>query len=365
MFNRWGGLGAAFIRTIRRLGFDDQGIWSLGRATRWLFLVSAAFWERVPHSIRRVSPLQLIRFHSVRLHHWRLAERGYPGLSGVMREGKLFVVELDHPVEFARASTQSSFVAFMTKPQGRKMSWRAGARTVVSGGHDSTFPAQWDIRYAQPDDSEVDDLIQGIKSSGVVRWYAENLTSYDPIFSPIPGGILPSPWRDSVRLVRSRPRKVAIERLVFCAHRDKGGQRANPQFDVRRKVTALAEGPWREFTTIPDDYLSIAEFRRQLLAHPFTLCVEGGGIDPSPKAFEALLQGSIPIIRESPLADAYRHFPVLVVPEWDSEALSPEMLANELVKVRERWPDWYEVVGRMSLSYWLRIIEAGRDTRTN
>ncbi len=65
------------------------------------------------------------------------------------------------------------------------------------------------------------------------RWYAENLTSYDPIFSPIPGGVLPSPWRDSVRFVRTGLSDRSL-RIWCSAHIvTKGGQRANAQFDVR------------------------------------------------------------------------------------------------------------------------------------
>lgn len=367
MLNSWGGLGATFIRGIRRLGFDDQGIWGLGSATRWFFLLLAFWWESLPEQFRRVMPLQVIRFHSVRLHHWRLAEKGFAGLSGLMSRADRFVADSGDPLAFRRKGSSDRFVAYMTKPQGRPISWDveelSSARIVVSGGHDSTFPYQWDSRYPQTSVPEADALIDSVRKSGVSRWYAENLTSYAPVFSPIPGGILPSPWRDSVRFVRSRPQRAPIKKMVFCAHRDKGSQRANPQFDVRRQVTALAEGPWRAFASIPDDYLSISEFRRELRAHPFTLCVEGGGIDPSPKAFEALIQGSIPIIRESPLADAYRHLPVLVVPDWTGEALTEEILTSHLEKMQDAWPRWFDVISRLSLTYWLTLIDDGRDTR--
>jgi len=279
------------------------------------------------------------------------------------------IVDLDRPLVFRRPSERANFVAYLAKPQGGPVNWQSeglrSARVVVSGGHDSTFPYQWDSRYAQPSSAEAEALIESVRESGITRWYAENLTSYDPIFSPIAGGILPSPWRESVRLVRTKPRRLATKKLVFCAHRDKGGQRANPQFDVRRDVTALAEGPWKDFAHVPDDYLSISEFRQELRSHPYTLCVEGGGIDPSPKAFEALIHGSIPIIRESPLADAYRHFPVLVVNDWAPDVLTEQFLLAHLQQVRSEWPDWFDVIDRLKLDYWLNLILGEAETRVS
>ena len=367
VLNRWGGFGAAFIRAIRRLGFDDRGIWGLGSSTRWGFLALASVFARIPLNVRRKLPFQVVRLHSLRLHHWRLAEEGFSGLSGLMRKARVVIVDLDGPVTFHNSSPSANFVGYLSKPQGKPVNWQSegftDARVVVSGGHDSTFPFQWDSRYAQPSDAAAEALIESVRESGITRWYAENLTSYDPIFSPVPGGILPSPWRDSVRLVRTKPRRLPTKKLVFCAHRDKGGQRSNAQFDVRRHVTALAEGAWKHFAHVPEDYLSISEFRQELRSHPFTLCVEGGGIDPSPKAFEALIQGSIPIIRESPLADAYRHFPVLVVEDWVADSLDINLLLDHREKIKSEWPDTFELIERLKLEYWLRLIQREADTR--
>ena len=49
---------------------------------------------------------------------------------------------------------------------------------------------------------------------------------------------------------------------------------------------------------------------------PFVLCVHGGGLDPSPKAWEAIMLGTIPIIQHSTLDDAYEQLPVVFVRSW-------------------------------------------------
>jgi hypothetical protein len=40
-------------------------------------------------------------------------------------------------------------------------------------------------------------------------------------------------------------------------------------------------------------------------------------MDPSPKAWESIMAGSIPIIQHSTLDDAYRHLPVAFVDSWE------------------------------------------------
>ena len=53
-----------------------------------------------------------------------------------------------------------------------------------------------------------------------------------------------------------------------------------------------------------------------VVTYPFIACVHGAGIDPSPKAWEALLVGTIPIIQHSTLDNAYERLPVMFVNEW-------------------------------------------------
>ncbi len=50
-----------------------------------------------------------------------------------------------------------------------------------------------------------------------------------------------------------------------------------------------------------------------LVQYPFIACVRGGGIDPSPKAWEAMLVGTIPIIQHGTIDDAYERLPVMFV----------------------------------------------------
>ena len=78
---------------------------------------------------------------------------------------------------------------------------------------------------------------------------------------------------------------------------------------------------------------------------PFVACAHGGGIDPSPKAWEAIMAGTIPIVQHSPLDDAYAQLPVAFVNSWE-ELLQPES-EEKLASVLTRWitelQPYYEV----------------------
>lgn len=97
--------------------------------------------------------------------------------------------------------------------------------------------------------------------------------------------------------------------------------------------------------------------------HAFVLCVEGGGVDPAPKAWSVLLHGAIPIIRRTALAPAYAHLPVVMVDEWTTDRLTPE----RFVHWRDELVQWFddpelrrEVLYRLSSDYWWSLISAGK-----
>jgi hypothetical protein len=101
-------------------------------------------------------------------------------------------------------------------------------------------------------------------------------------------------------------------------------------------------------------------------AASFVLCVEGGGLDPSPKAWTALLHGAIPILRDTPVAAAYRALPVAVVPDWQAGALTPARLAAWKAALAPAFDDparRARVLERLGLDYWWGRVEAAAALR--
>jgi hypothetical protein len=83
---------------------------------------------------------------------------------------------------------------------------------------------------------------------------------------------------------------------ALCCHRLRRGKR----WEIRRLVSGLVQTAWQECCVHQDVGLSLDDYRQALRHHACAICAEGGGRDPSPKAWEALLAGCIPILRATP-----------------------------------------------------------------
>lgn len=235
---------------------------------------------------------------------------------------------------------------------------------LVSGSEDVTLPVQTDCRWSsfQAETRRVIEEIAG--SSLLLHWFAENLDSkFSDRVSPLPSGnvfpdnkILPGPDLSRIPLLGPRPLKV------LCGHRVRSGD----QWKQRKAVTALAEGAWSDFTTNLTDEVSGQDYFQMMTEHSFVLCVEGGGIDPSPKAWEALQRGAIPIIRRSALWEAYRDLPCVMVDDWAAGSLSPEQLETWKSELQDRFdtPEKRaDLAYRLSSDFWWRkITRAGQAT---
>ena len=226
---------------------------------------------------------------------------------------------------------------------------------VVIASSDRTFPRQIDDRYPPNSGHEYAAALALAEEPYVRSLWVENLDEEIPGARAMPGGIWPRGQYDSlVRKIQfSDFPKAHPKKLLLCAHRTRAGS----QFDLRRRVNALARSNWSSFTTVIEEAEMPSETYMSLLRdHSFTLCVRGGGIDPNPKAFEALLSGSIPVIESSPVAAAYSDLPIVVVDSWSPHSLSREFLIRELRRIEREYDFWPAVLEGISLNTWNQRI---------
>ncbi len=232
---------------------------------------------------------------------------------------------------------------------------------LVSGSEDVTVPNQTDVRW-RPNDMDEHRAIRAIaEDKRLIHWFVENRDEVLPNTSSLPVGYVFSEGQSNRVIIVEPATALADRPLAFlCAHQ----ARAGAQWDVRRKVTRMCREHFSEVATVVDEVLSADEFLAAVRRHPFALCVQGGGLDPSPKAWTCIANGTIPIIKSSPLDDAYRQLPVAFVEEWDADCLTPSRLSEWV----ENLSPYYEVpafrrdaLDRLSLDFWWSKIVATYD----
>ena len=228
---------------------------------------------------------------------------------------------------------------------------------LISGSEDVTIPEQRDKRWREYNEEEARCIQKIIEHPQLIHWYVENLSSSEyPNLSPIPLGLV---YPNSEALpslpLHSVPTLSQRSKSVLCAHRIRKGK----QWETRAQVSALASGPWKDHCTLLTDEVSEPHFFELCRTHKFVICVEGGGFDPSPKAWHALLNGAIPIVKSSALNACYAQFPVVFVNDWTEKVINEENLAKWESKFAPFFnePDKrYEVLQKLGLPFWWNQI---------
>ena len=99
--------------------------------------------------------------------------------------------------------------------------------------------------------------------------------------------------------------------------------------------------------------LSRASFNEKLGAYQFVLCPHGGGLDPNPRCWEALIMRSVPIVKRNSMSESLEHLPIAIVDEW-SEVTIENMKIWKAKYERRLYDDDLEYL--MSNSYYFNNI---------
>lgn len=239
---------------------------------------------------------------------------------------------------------------------------------LILASEDYTFPnALGDVRvlcYPMYNYKLIkNEINQLFTHSMISHMYVENLDTHHEKCTPIPLGILQyahgSLYQPDINYkpisLLNRPQ------FVLSCHREHeslDNSYINYQFRERALIRDYCNTTWKSFVQYKKD-LSEEELKEQLVQSTFCICVHGGGLDPSPKAWQSLLCGSIPILKHSSLDPIYERFPVVFVDTWDEQCISKEFLNKELERLRPFYEEddkRKKVLDMLTLDYWWNII---------
>ena len=219
---------------------------------------------------------------------------------------------------------------------------------LITGSEDITLPNQVDARFRPFNSKEKEIIDRIIKDERLIHWFAENRDEIRPKMSSLPLGFHPV-GKNKLPIAKLQIKDRPLR--VLCAHRMHKGA----QYEARWRVTRLCEERFQEFSTILREEVPHLEYYQLVQQYPFVLCVHGGGLDPSPKAWGCIAHGSIPIIKSSVLDDAYSQLPVAFVDDWNENCLSLQKLrawVEELAHYYDSEQFRAETLYKLSVDYW-------------
>jgi len=226
----------------------------------------------------------------------------------------------DHAPETIFLRTDESTLRWFTEEVLPELSSRF---VLVTGSHDRPMPLGW-ADHAGLDWEQI------LRHPNLTAWFTENRDVEDSRVRPLTLGIpcpdLSSwidsaaesgPWDEETFAAARGWRAETRPDSVFGCWRDRSDHSSGTSprgADERSRCrTQLVGQPFFHWT---EPVLSHREFIRELRRHRFVACPHGGGLDPSPRAWEALHVGTIPIIKRSSVSDAFVDLPVVIVEDW-------------------------------------------------
>jgi hypothetical protein len=250
-------------------------------------------------------------------------------------------IEWRAPVEFVKAAYASSVGGFKEVPNGlaRHAHWVLGLRwrdhiafanrtvaprsifvgihglggfikhilpclthrfVLMIGDEDMTAPGQLDIRYQNQkswNDTMWDSMVHDPRVAHV--WVSHLDLPPSPRVSPLPVGLNPLEFENedanSIWLEQHMPPSDIANRALRVLVCDRLHQDQGQQFQTRGRVRDMCTDSWAAVCDTKE--VPLQTFVKEIKKYPFLVCTHGGGIDPSPKAWTALISGVIPIMK--------------------------------------------------------------------
>ena len=202
---------------------------------------------------------------------------------------------------------------------------------LIIGDHDKTTPRQIDVRYKHEPYFKYATWLAWLQDPRIVHIFVEHLDEKSALkVSPIPVGLNPQEMsrgfmhlktehiakRFPVAALTSRPLKARFTNRI----RDGTGQWAS-----RYNTRVACDTKWKQ-TCVSSPAPKGDEYYKEIAKYPFLICAHGGGIDPNPNVWSALLVGTIPIIERFAGDSMYRDLPVVVLEDLPNANLSLSQL---------------------------------------
>lgn len=231
---------------------------------------------------------------------------------------------------------------------------------LVSGDCDNTMP--YDVLRA-------DEFEKFITNPNMLHWFTQNTNISHPKMTIIPIGLnyhtlvnghwswgsAKQPLEQERLLMQVATNALPLQhRALRCYVNFKASPNMKKRF-ISDRTDALAQIP-SSLTYAEEISVNRMKSWTTQSFYSFVISPHGNGYDCH-RTWEALVLGSIPIVKTSPIDALYDGLPVLIVKQWS------DVTAELLRATRERLAPMFEaghVPPRLTLKYWMDLINSKR-----
>lgn len=237
---------------------------------------------------------------------------------------------------------------------------------LICATNDNTIPENYDLRYNAKNNWY--EWYKVMNSSLVLHFHVENLSVKHPRASTVPIGT----WNREISNLPDMGTTLSFANKTLNYLVSDKVHNQHPQMRDRIIVAvACLQAPGchhirQDKSSNSNQFFGLSDLKPWIQAvetNAFHLCVHGGGFDPSTKAWETMLIGSIPIIEHSTLDDAYRQLPVVYlrnltdfVLNWKNATQLMEQWSRKLAAyyTPERKHEHGMLLERLQIFHWFR-----------
>jgi hypothetical protein len=202
-------------------------------------------------------------------------------------------------------------------------------------------------------ESMKDKWLNDLKDDKIIAWFSIHACERThPKFYPMPIGLFQPREHFTNRVTLSelfkRLREKPKTKLVYSNYSDRLGKKPD-----RADLDAVIQNKsWVTFG--PAQPLPFVDYMKEMSECKFALSPKGRGIDCY-RTWEALIVGTIPIVKSSQLNDLYKGLPVLIINDW--RELSEEFLNEKYKEIASKKYD----ISPLFCEYWFHKFDEVRN----
>lgn len=217
---------------------------------------------------------------------------------------------------------------------------------LVTGYSDATLPLDYREKTEEV-----------LSNKHLLKWYAQNLELANEKMQHLPIGLdyhlviknprmkagpVQSPVMQET-FIDNLARKPFYERQykIYCnfAHAIRG------RYGFKDRADAISQVP-HALLHVEGNFVPRMESWANMVQYAFVLSPQGNGLDCH-RTWEALVLGTIPIVKSGPLDPLYADLPVLIVKEWSD--ITPKLLEETIQHFKGKQFDY----SKLTLEYWV------------